>query len=85
MPLSLGLIKSELIGSANWSFGMYPGLSIGAINTLLLHASEEQKQSELASQRLVIRLLRNTFRVCDQACGGHVVGNDVLDGAPVWN
>lgn len=27
--------------------GMYPGLSIGAMNTLTLHASEEQKQTYL--------------------------------------
>ncbi len=47
LPLSAGLIKAEIIGTANWSFGMYPGLSIGAMNTLLLHASEQQKQTYL--------------------------------------
>lgn len=26
LPLSLGLIKAELVGTANWSFGMYPGV-----------------------------------------------------------
>jgi hypothetical protein len=30
MPMSLGLIKSEMMGTANWSFTMYPGLSLGA-------------------------------------------------------
>jgi alkylation response protein AidB-like acyl-CoA dehydrogenase len=60
LPLSLGLIKSEIIGTANWSWGMYPGLSIGAINTLLLHGSEEQKKSIK-----FIRLLMN--RVCFEA------------------
>jgi len=44
LPLSLGLLKAELIGTANWAFSMYPGLSIGAMNTLLLHGSEEQKK-----------------------------------------
>jgi len=44
LPLSLGMLKAELVGTANWSFGMYPGLSMGAVNTLLLHGSEEQKK-----------------------------------------
>jgi alkylation response protein AidB-like acyl-CoA dehydrogenase len=43
MPQSLGLIKAELVGTANWTWGMYPGLALGAANTLLLHASEAQK------------------------------------------
>ena len=43
LPMSLGLIKSELIGTANWSWGMYPGLSLGAMNTLIVHGTEEQK------------------------------------------
>lgn len=47
LPLSLGLIKAELVGTANWAWGMYPGLAIGAMNTLLLHASEEMKKTYL--------------------------------------
>ncbi len=43
LPTSLGLIKSEMLGSANWSFSMYPGLSLGAMNTIMQHASEELK------------------------------------------
>lgn len=47
LPLSLGVIKSELIGTANWVWGMYPGLSLGAMNTIYLHGTEEQKQTYL--------------------------------------
>jgi len=47
MPQSLGMIKSELLGTANWAWGMYPGLALGAANTLYLHASEQQKQTYL--------------------------------------
>ena len=47
LPQSLGLIKSELIGTANWVWGMYPGLSQGAMNTIYLHGTEEQKQTYL--------------------------------------
>ena len=43
MPLSLSLMKSEMIGTANWSWGMYPGLSLGAMNTIFMHGTEEQK------------------------------------------
>ncbi|HEX4895783.1 MAG TPA: acyl-CoA dehydrogenase C-terminal domain-containing protein [Solimonas sp.] len=43
MPMSLGLIKSEMMGTANWSFTMYPGLSLGAMNTILQYATDEQK------------------------------------------
>lgn len=45
LPLSLGLLKAEMLGTANWAFSMYPGLSLGAINTLLLHGTEEMKQT----------------------------------------
>ena len=47
MPMSMGLFKQEMLGGANWSFSMYPGLSIGAMNTLMLHATDEQKKTYL--------------------------------------
>jgi alkylation response protein AidB-like acyl-CoA dehydrogenase len=43
MPMSLGLLKSEMTGTANWSFTMYPGLALGAMNTIMQHASPELK------------------------------------------
>ena len=48
MPLSLGAIKSEMIGTANWAWSMYPGLSLGAMNTLVLHATDEQQEIYLS-------------------------------------
>ena len=47
MPISLGSVISEMMGSANWSFSMYPGLSEGAIRTLEHHGTDEQKQQYL--------------------------------------
>lgn len=47
LPASMGLFKQEMMGTANWSFSMYPGLSIGAMNTIFLHGSEDQKQTYL--------------------------------------
>ena len=43
MPMSLNLFKSEMMGAANWSFNMYPGLSIGCINTLLQYGTDAIK------------------------------------------
>jgi len=47
MPQSIGLIRTEMMATANWSWGMYPGLSLGAMNTLIEHACDEQKQTYL--------------------------------------
>ncbi len=47
LPASMGLFKQEMMGTANWSFSMYPGLSMGAMNTIFLHGSEDQKQTYL--------------------------------------
>lgn len=43
MPFSLSTVVNEIMGSANWSFSMYPGLSHGAIQTLEHHGTDEQK------------------------------------------
>ncbi len=47
LPESLGSVISEMIGSANWSWGMYPGLSHGCMNTLSSHGTQQQKESFL--------------------------------------
>lgn len=46
-PGSLSTVISEMTGSANWSWGMYPGLSHGAIETITHHGTEEQQQKYL--------------------------------------
>lgn len=48
LPQSLGVMKAEIVGTANWAFGMYPGLSLGAMNTLMLHGDEQQKSLYLS-------------------------------------
>jgi alkylation response protein AidB-like acyl-CoA dehydrogenase len=49
LPYSLGLAVTEMTGTANWSWQMYPGLSKGAINTVLTHGSDEQKRLYLTN------------------------------------
>ena len=47
LPNSLGVVISEMVGTANWAWGMYPGLSHGAVRTLEHHGSQEQKDTYL--------------------------------------
>ena len=47
LPGSLGTAISEMVGAANWAWGMYPGLSHGAVRTIEHHGSDEQKSTYL--------------------------------------
>ena len=50
MPMSFNFIKSEMMGTANWAFTMYSGLTVGGINTLLHYGTEEQKNTYVPKQ-----------------------------------
>src|SRR5690554_6212731 len=67
LPDSLGLAISEMVGQANWSWGMYPGLSHGAMNTIEAHGTEEQKQVYLT--KLVSGLWTGTMCLTEPHCG----------------
>lgn len=67
LPMSLNLLKSEMMGTANWSFNMYPGLSIGCINTLLQYGSDEVKARYLP--RLVSGEWTGTMCLTEPQCG----------------
>lgn len=47
LPKTLGFVLDEMICAANLSFGMYPGLSHGAIAALIQHGSDSLKASYL--------------------------------------
>ncbi|WP_277807655.1 acyl-CoA dehydrogenase C-terminal domain-containing protein [Moraxella nasibovis] len=47
LPTSMSSAVSEIMGTANWSFAMYPGLSHGAIQTIEHHGTDEQKATYL--------------------------------------
>ncbi len=47
LPKSLALATTEMVGTANWSWGMYPGLSRGACHTITEHGTDEQKEKYL--------------------------------------
>ncbi len=67
LPYSLGLVLSELMGEANWSWGMYPGLSHGAMNTLEEHGTEEQKQEYLT--KMIAGEWTGTMCLTESHCG----------------
>ena len=67
MPMSLNLFKSEMMGAANWSFNMYPGLSIGCINTLLQYGTDALKSVYLP--RLVAGTWTGTMCLTEPQCG----------------
>ncbi len=67
LPMSLNLFKSEMMGAANWSFNMYPGLSIGCINTLLQYANDDIKKQYLPS--LVAGAWTGTMCLTEPQCG----------------
>lgn len=67
LPMSLNLIKSEMMGTANWSFQMYPGLSVGCINTIMQFGSDEQKNTYLP--HLVAGTWSGTMCLTEPQCG----------------
>jgi len=67
LPESLGTVLSEMNGTANWSWAMYPGLSHGAMNTLAAHGTPEQKQAYLT--RLVSGEWTGTMCLTESHCG----------------
>ena len=67
LPESLGMAMSEMIGEANWSWGMYPGLSHGAMNTLHAHGTPEQQQTYLT--KLVSGQWTGTMCLTEPHCG----------------
>ncbi|MGQ0529715.1 MAG: acyl-CoA dehydrogenase C-terminal domain-containing protein [Panacagrimonas sp.] len=67
LPMSMGLFKSEMMGTANWSFTMYPGLSLGAMNTIMQYGSPELLQTYMPP--LVEGRWTGTMCLTEPQCG----------------
>lgn len=67
LPTSLNLMKAEMMGTANWSFQMYPGLSIGCMNTIMQFGSDAQKQTYMP--HLVAGTWSGTMCLTEPQCG----------------
>ncbi|HLD68861.1 MAG TPA: acyl-CoA dehydrogenase C-terminal domain-containing protein [Pseudomonas sp.] len=67
LPHSLGLVISEMVGSSNTSWGMYPGLTHGAMSAIHAHGSEAQKQAYLT--RMTEGRWTGTMCLTEPHCG----------------
>ncbi|WP_324732157.1 acyl-CoA dehydrogenase C-terminal domain-containing protein [Pseudomonas paeninsulae] len=67
LPHSLGLLNSEMVGASNTSWGMYPGLTHGAMSAIHAHGTEEQKQTYLT--RMTEGLWTGTMCLTEAHCG----------------
>ncbi|MEM7379134.1 MAG: acyl-CoA dehydrogenase C-terminal domain-containing protein, partial [Pseudomonadota bacterium] len=67
LPSSLGMTLSEMTGTANWAWSMYPGLSHGATYTIETHGSDDQKKAYL--EKLVSGEWTGTMCLTEPHCG----------------
>ncbi len=67
LPHVIATAVNEFISSANMAFGMYPGLTQGAIAALTLHGSDEQKRAYLPN--LVAGTWTGTMNLTEPHCG----------------
>lgn len=67
MPQTLSTIMAELISSANLSFGMYPGLTQGAMNAIKIYGTDEQKKMYLPP--MISGKWSGTMNLTEPQCG----------------
>ena len=67
LPHLLKMVVDEMVCSTNLSFGMYPGLSHGAIDAVSLHASRELQEKYLSN--LVEGKWTGTMCLTEPQCG----------------
>ena len=67
MPHVLGFAMEEFISSANQAFGMYPGLTNGAISALIAKGSQEQKEMYLP--KMISNEWTGTMNLTEPHCG----------------
>ena len=67
MPEVLGFAVEEFMSSANMAFAMYPGLTNGAVNALLVKGSQEQKDTYL--HKMVSGEWTGTMNLTEPQCG----------------
>lgn len=67
LPQSLGVVINEIIGTPNWAWGMYAGLSQGAMHTIEVHGTDQQKQHYLPA--LISGQWTGTMCLTEAHCG----------------
>lgn len=67
LPESMQTALTEMTSTSNWAWGMYPGLSHGAMHTLGEHGTDEQKQTYLT--KLISGEWTGTMCLTESHCG----------------
>jgi alkylation response protein AidB-like acyl-CoA dehydrogenase len=67
LPHVIGIAFEEYISSANMAFGMYPGLTHGAISSILVTGSEEQKRAYVPN--MISGKWSGTMNLTEPHCG----------------
>ena len=67
LPATLATVVGEFVAASNMAFGMYPGLTGGAIAALLEHASDEQKQ--IYVPKMISGEWTGTMNLTEPHCG----------------
>jgi len=67
MPHILGFVLEEFVSTANHSFGMYPGLTNGAVSALLAFGSDELKAKYV--HNMVANKWLGTMNLTEPQCG----------------
>lgn len=67
LPATLATCVGEYVASSNMAFGMYPGLTGGAVAALLEHASDEQKQTYVP--KMISGEWSGTMNLTEPHCG----------------
>jgi acyl-CoA dehydrogenase len=67
LPTVLASVMQEFLSSSNLAFGMYPGLTMGAIAALLVHANDEIKTTYL--HKMISGEWSGTMNLTEPHCG----------------
>jgi acyl-CoA dehydrogenase len=67
LPATLNTVMQEFLSSANLAWGMYPGLTMGAIAALLVHANDEIKTAYVP--KMVSGEWTGTMNLTEPHCG----------------
>jgi acyl-CoA dehydrogenase len=67
LPYTLNAAMNEFSSAANMAFSMYPGLTMGAVAAMLVHGTEEQKQTYVT--RMVTGDWTGTMNLTEPHCG----------------
>ncbi len=67
LPATINAVMQEFVSAANLSFGMYPGLTQGAVAAILVHGSNEIKQKFLP--KMIEGAWSGTMNLTEPHCG----------------